>query len=217
MRSQVNKLKGVIACYNDNAFFHHMKDGNLGPATNLSNESIRLIFKSTLKGKKIQFMKFKNIIPRNVLHFDSMDGSILFYTEPSFKTLYFSKSLNIPSAEYKIPFLLWKYRNRCLSVFALKRAPKSAEDKIFNAPFMNINASGGVCMGNVKYGNEENYYDLLMEDIVDKFFNSIFTHTGHDHLMEMNYMKFLKDYAGDKNISYSKLLIDNKQKIKDLL
>lgn len=217
MRAEANNLKAIITYYGNNAFFHHVNDGKVGPAMNLTDESIKLVFKSSLKGRKAEFMKFKNIIPKNVLNFDPMDGSILFYTEPCMKTLYFSKSLDIPSGEYKVPFLLWKYSNKSLAVYALKRAPKSIEDKLFNAPFMNINQLGGVCMGNVKYGNEEKFYDILMEDIIDKFFNSVFTHTNHDNLMQMNYLTFLKEYKGNKNVSFSNLLVDSKQKIKDIL
>lgn len=217
MNQTKNELKGVITCYSNNTFFHHVKDGELGPATNLTDANIKTIFKSTLKGKKIDFMKFKGIIPKNVLHFDSMDGSIIFYTEPMFKTLYFTKQLDIPSAEYKIPFLLWKYKNKSLSVFALKKTPKSEKEKLHHAPFMNINTVGNVCMGSVSYGKEENFYDSLMEDIVEKFFDSNFSHTNHDNLLKMNYTKFLKEHAGDKNLSYSKILVENKKTIKDIL
>lgn len=214
---RTNHLKGIIACYEKHVFFHSIENGELGPATNLSMDSIRGLFKITMKDKKGSFMKFKSLIPENVLTFDSFDGSIIFYTEPMYKPLIFAETLGIPSAYYKIPFLLWSYKNKLLSVYALKTKPKGEDDILYNAPFMNINSSGSVCMGNVKFGGEKESFEKLMEDIVDKFFNSAFTHTSNNNLLKMNYQTFLKNHANDKNLSYAKLLYPSKYKIKDLL
>lgn len=217
--SRKNELKGIIACYDSYTLFHHVKNGELGPATNLTQENIKTIFKATIKDakEKIVFMKFKSLIPENVLHFDVQDNSIIFYTQPTFKKLYFASSLKIESAEYKIPFLLWVYKNKTLSVFALKRKPRSENDFLYQAPFMNISSSGSVCMGNVKYGNEENYFEDLMQDIIDKFFNSYFSHTNTNELLKMNYMTFLQKHKNDRDFSYSNYLVKTKRKISDLL
>lgn len=214
-----NNLKGIIACYDTYTFYHHVENGELGPATNLTHDNIKTIFKTTIKGakEKIMFMKWKSLIPENVLHFDIMNNSIIFYTQPTFRKLFFSDSLAIKSANYKIPFLLWVYKNKSLSVFALKKKPTSADETLYQAPFMNISGSGSVCMGNVKYGNEENYFDFLMEDIVDKFFNSFFSHTNCDKLLKMNYLTFLEKHAEDKDFSYAKYLVETNKKISDLL
>ena len=144
--SRKNELKAIIAYYGQYTFYHAVENGELGPATNLTHESIKSIFKSTVKGvkEKIIFMKWKSFIPENVLHFDILNNSIIFYTKPTFKKLLFAKHTNIPSAEYKIPFLLWKYKNRQLDVYALKKKPTSEKDILYHAPFMNINSRGNV-------------------------------------------------------------------------
>lgn len=217
--SSKNQLNGIIACYDTYTLYHHVTDGQLGPATNLTHESIKLIFKSTIKQakQKIIFMKWKSLIPENVLHFDANENSVIFYTQPMFKKLFFSEDLKIQSAHYKTPFLLWKYKNGKLSVFALKKKPVSENEELYHAPFMNISRIGDVCMGSVKYGNEENYFDFLIEDIVDKFFNSYFSHTNHNDLLKMNYMDFLKNHAENKDFSFAKYLVETKKQIKSLL
>lgn len=217
--NNTNKLIGVIACYSNISLYHEMgNDGTLGPGTNLTMENIKKIFRFTAKERKSTLMKFKGLIPENVLHFDAFDGSIVFYTKPSFRMIIFRNDLEIKNAYYKIPYLLWVYKNRRLSVFALKKKPKDENEELFNAPFMNISENGNVCMGNVKYANEKYVFDYLMEDIVEKFFASEFTHTSHNNLVNMNYQKFLEQYANDKNLSYSKLLVPSKKStIKNIL
>lgn len=213
----MNKLKGIIAVYDKNVFFHHVEHGQMGPATNLTMDSVKSIFRMSLKNKKDTFMKFKGLIPENVLSYDSFDGSIIFYTKPCYKKMIFSKNIDIPAAYYKMPYLLWRYKNKHLSVYALKRKPKDEHDQLYHAPFMNVNNFGGVCMGNVKYGNEKYIFDKLMEDIVEKFFNSVFTHTNHNKILKINYQEFLKTYANDKDMSYSRLLNPMKKEIIDIL
>ena len=82
---------------------------------------------------------------------------------------------------------------------------------------MNVSSNGSVCMGNVKYGQETKYFEDLIDDIVFKFYNSIFTHTNNNKLLTINYQDFLKNHKNDKNLSYAHLLVKNNFKILDLL
>ena len=116
-----------------------------------------------------------------------------------------------------MPFLLWNYKNENLQIFALKRKPTKDTDDLYNAPFMNVSSNGLVCMGNVKYGQETKYFEDLIDDIVFKFYNSIFTHTNNNNLLTINYQDFLKNHKNDKNLSYAHLLVKNNFKILDLL
>lgn len=213
----MNKLKAVIAIYDKFSFFHHVEDGELGPANNLTMDSIKHVFLRNLKRKSDMLIGWKGIIPSNVLAFDQLSKSIMFYTEPGYRQMFFSKELDVPNAHYKQPFLLWKYEDGKVYVFALKTKPKDEDAILYQAPFMNVSGNGGVCMGNVSFGNEEKYFDDLMEDIVEKFYNSYFTHTNCNKLLHMNYMDFLKKHAFDKDVRFAKLLVETKQKIKDLL
>ena len=121
-----NELKAIISCYETHTFFHDVIDGELGPATNLTEENIKTIFKSTIKNakEKIIFMKFKSLIPENVLHFDVQNNSVIFYTKPTFKKLFFASPLKREPAFYKIPFLLWVYRNKSLITTAFNKKQK---------------------------------------------------------------------------------------------
>lgn len=213
-----NKLQGVISCYDEYTLFHNiLPNGELGAGKNLTVENLKSIYK-VLKMKDSEFMKFKNIIPENVLWFDQFDESVIFYTQPQMKELLFKvRNHDIKNGLYKVPFLLWVYKNKRLKVYALKTKPSKIEDTLYHAPFMNINSLGDVCMGNVKYAEGKHTFDELIEDIETKFFNSYFTHTNHDNLLQMNYLKFLEENIDNKNVSFSKLLVKNNLTIKDIL
>ena len=216
----VNRLKSVIAVYNDFTLFHKYENGVLGPGTNIRMRNIKSIFKHTMLEKNQSFMSFKSIIPENILSFDPIDGNVMFYTKPEMQTLFFSKDLNLdvkPTDKFKMPFLLWNYKNENLQIFALKRKPTKDTDDLYNAPFMNVSSNGSVCMGNVKYGQETKYFEDLIDDIVFKFYNSIFTHTNNNNLLTINYLHFLKKYKNDKNVSYANLLVKSNYKIHHLL
>lgn len=216
----MSKLKGIISIYDTHTIFQkpNFETGKLGVPKNMTLASIRKIFKLDLEYGNNKFMRFKDgIIPDNVVNFDAFKEEIIFYTKPDYRKLFFKTHLKIEDNFYKIPYLLWVYKNKNLKVFALKTKIKSSKDILYNAPFMNVSSNGSVCMGNVKYGNESEFFDLLMEDIIDKFFNSYFTHTNNSNLLKMNYSTFLEKHANDKNLSYSGLLVQSNCKLKEIL
>lgn len=216
----MNDLKAVIAVYDNFTLYHTYKNQKLGPGKNITIKNIKSIFKLSLYDNMESLMSFNKFIPENVLNFDPVEGSVIFYTKPEMRNLIFSKDLNFNvklEDQYKMPFLLWVYKNNILSVFALKRKPTKLTDKLYNTPFLNVSSRGNVCMGNVKYGDETKYFDVLIKDIVYKFYNSVFTHTNNDNLLKMNYVKFLELHKNDKNLSYSKLLIENGLTLNDVL
>ena len=213
----MSKLNGVIGCYTDFTLFHNVnKDGSLGPGTNLSINNLKKIYKA-LNFNNVKFMAFEDIIPENVLWYDQFDEAVIFYTEPQMRNLYFTDGTKIPSGEYKMPYLLWVYKNQKLSVYALKKKPKDSKEELYQAPFMNVSSSGMVCMGNVKYGEGMNTFNELIEDIINKFFGSYFSHTQTNDLLKMNYSLFLKNHVNDRNFSYAKILVKTKLTLKDII
>ncbi len=214
----MKNLKAIIAIYDNISLFHHVEDNELGPATNLTMDSVKLLLRGISKKKIKTSISWKSIIPENVLQFNPEKRSVLFYTEPCFRKMHFRiEKTNAFSGMWKQPFLLWKFEKETLSVWALKTKPRSEDDDLYQAPFLNVYSSGIVCMGNVDFGNEENYFDDLINDLVDQFYNSFFTHTNVDELLKMNYMDFILNHSGDKNFKFAKYLVKTNYKIKDIL
>ena len=56
-----------------------------------------------------------------------------------------------------------------------------------------------------------------MEDIVYKFFNSMFNHSTLDNIIKHNYPEFLKKNVGNKSLSWAKELIPLEKTLKDIL
>lgn len=210
----ISNLKSVIAIYEDAAFYHNVNQkGNLGAAQNLTIRAIKTLFRANLEESKSKMIGFLGLIPENVLYYDPFGDHIIFYTKPDYRTLFFK---SFPTAKYRIPYLLWVFENNRLSVFALKTKPKNLKAELFNAPFMNVYSSGNVCMGTVSMDIEYSNYDSLMESIIDKFFNSFFTHTNNDNLLKINYQNFLEKYANKNDYNFSKLLYPTGLKLESI-
>ena len=195
-----SRLNGVLAIYNNFVLHHEVKeDGELAPATNLTMDSMRLLLKGIVTTEEAGInLKFKSIIPENVLYFDEFLGDIIYYTKPQFRKLVFKDEELTGS--YKLPFLLFvKKRSEPLKVFALKSKPKNLEAVLCRAPFFNVYNGGGVCMGTARINEEQNTFDDLMKEIDDKFFGSYFTHILHSPFPDFE--EFLKENKGNRNVS----------------
>ena len=85
----MKKLKGVIKIYDDTAVFHHVENGEEGPPQNISMSKINDVLKKDLNALNIDLLSWENLIPANILHFDSATRNLMFYTEPTFRKLQF--------------------------------------------------------------------------------------------------------------------------------
>jgi PRTRC genetic system protein B len=96
------------------------------------------------------FLRPEGILPPCVLHLDpSGNGSLIWYTKPQRRKLYFAQSLGLESGTVALPALVWKASKKELQLFALKGKTKpKAETPLFHAPFFNLYQKGYVCMGN---------------------------------------------------------------------
>lgn len=97
------------------------------------------------------FLKPKGIIPSNVLYINPAEnGSVVWYTKPMRRKLYFSDGLGLPSGEVCLPALVWAANRQQLNLYALtgKSKPRLSTP-LFHAPFMNLYHNGNACMGNV--------------------------------------------------------------------
>jgi PRTRC genetic system protein B len=122
-------------------------------------------------------------LPRNLLYMDYNTGkySLVWYTKPTFKKLYFKGNLNIPNgATYPVPGLVWKYHYGTLYLFAYtKLETEVTKTKLYLAPFHNIHSDHSVCMGS---GDKfifkvENTHSIVefMKSVEEGFYKSFFT------------------------------------------
>jgi PRTRC genetic system protein B len=105
----------------------------------------------TRKAAAKAFLKPKGLLPSSVLHLNPAEnGSVVWYTKPQTRKLYFSESLGLASCELPLPALVWAADKSRLAVFALigKSKPRLTTP-LYNAPFFNLYHNGNVCMGSV--------------------------------------------------------------------
>lgn len=134
----------------------------------------------TAQEKQDSYLKSRGLLPANILYVNQQaNGYAVWYTPPQEVNLFFVESLNIPSGKCYVPAMVWKANNQHLQVFALKGKTKpTLTSKLYHAPFLNLYASGQVCMGTV---NVDINQTTCLEDFTDKwqqyFFNSFFSHS----------------------------------------
>lgn len=210
------KLKFLIAVYDGGNMAYHNYDKEndcLGAPEQLTTGSTKHLFKF-VKGQKMDhdYSFGSNIIPNEVLYFKSDEKYIIWYTKPCVKEILFKNEL-IKSGEFPIPYLLWSLKGKSLYVNALYRKPKSLEDTLYQAPFMNVSSSGSVCMGSANFSSSSINYMEIIEKIESAFFNSYFTHTNENSLLNGNFIELLEEMRNTKKFN-NKLLIKKKDKIK---
>lgn len=212
------KLNGVIAIYDDTALFHSVEDnGDLSAGKYLQANTLSELFKFLNGNYDFSTYKFSGMVPKNVLKYSTDTGDITFYTEPQRRTMIFHENTGLKTREYNIPFIIWKYYNGSLYVFSCKEIPDNEQTKLYQAPFLNTNSSGGVCMGNVRFKNRYTDFKVFMENIQDLFFNSVFNATHVEKLTKNDLFKTYEK-ASSKDFSWDNSLVELKNKtLKDIL
>ncbi|RKN83554.1 hypothetical protein [Ulvibacterium marinum] len=196
--------------------YHNIVGEKLTAGMPLTKDTARNVF-SCLEGDLIKF-RFKGMLPKNLIHFD-FKGSLqlVWYVHPKQHTMYFDTNTGIVSGKYPLPKLLFKLEGNTLRVFALLRKDSLNESTpIYNAPLLNVDGHGKVCMGSasMEYDGFE-YYEDIMGFVEQQFFRSVFTATHHNRIAKGNIVAIMKSHL-DKPFFDDGLLIANKLTIKDL-
>lgn len=210
-----NRALGLFVVYEQGVTFHKKTKTGFGVGVPPSEKSFKNIFKFLQGREDFSSVKFEGMVPENVLKYCTDTGSITFYTPPQRRMMLFNHD-SIQNTEYNIPWLLWKYSDNSLDVYALKSKPKNEKDKIYQAPMFNISSNGRVCMGNVKFKNSTGKFNGFMDQLQELFFNSIFTHTNNNRLAKRNIHAVYED-AKNSEFNWNKDLVQTKMTLKDLL
>lgn len=188
-RATIEKFKQiepqeVIVTYSGHETFYmelaSVIDGRIGPFRPMGAEEMH-----KMGGLLMEESTKLNIgaIPRNLIYMDYNTGkySLVWYTKPGFKKMFFKPDLHIPNgATYPVPGLFWKYHYGTVSLFAFKKLDKKlAQTNLFRAPFHNIHQDHTVCMGSgakfiFKVENTKSIVDF-MKSVEKGFYNSFFT------------------------------------------
>lgn len=171
--------------------------------------------------KSKAFLKPKGILPTNILHINpSEKGTVLWYTKPRQRQMYFVNGLGIPNGVAQVPPMLWFANKSNLAVFALA-TDKRPTDKtaLYYAPFFNIYEDGKVCMGTVTIDIKNS---ASVEEFIKAwesyFFNSYFSHLLGSHSpIKGNCINVWKDLIGTGKPFPKEVLKKNNKTLKNLL
>jgi len=215
-----DKLQHLIAVYEHQAvcYNYNAQHDQLGVGKPLTEESAKHIF-GFLEGKTFSnSYGFKGIIPENILQFKTDDLFVVWFTPAQTKQLHFKDTLPVNSDYYPVPPLVWKLTPNNLSVFAVLQKPFSDNERLYQAPFLNVGSNGSVCMGSAKYRTTSTKYEKIIQKAEDAFFNSVFTHTNTDRLVEGNIVDLLQELQEKKIKAFpSDRLLKAKMSVSNLL
>lgn len=218
-------MKFVIAGYSDKMVYHQYDRYNdeLSAGKNLTVEAAKKIFRF-VNSNQIENINhvFRDLIPANVVQFFTDEKFVVWHTPGHMENLFFQTAADIKDGMYWVPNMLWVLRESQLRVFALNGKPESLDDKVYNAPFFNVDQKGLVCMGSAKFKSQSFFYDDIIAKVEMAFWNSKFTHSSRNDLLNTNYTEYMKSIEGidfnQKMIKdYDALLIDSKRTIRDII
>ncbi|MBN9294263.1 MAG: PRTRC system protein B [Flavobacteriia bacterium] len=137
----------------------------------------------TANEEKEPLLKPQGIMSSQILHFNPMGNTVIWFTKAMQRELYFTQSLGIPKGRASVPPMLWVADRNGLSVFALAGNRRPTErTKLYNAPFFNVYEDGSVCMGTVDIRIKKT---ASLEEFTHAwegfFFNSYFSHLIHGY------------------------------------
>lgn len=104
---------------------------------------------------------------------------LVWYHKPEVRNMFFTKSLNIPDGQMKVPGLVYDVSDKTLRIFAFKgNKPK---DILYKAPFMNT-CETYVCLGNskVKYPEERTFANVI------NYWETMFWKSEFSHILGDN-------------------------------
>lgn len=167
------------------------------------------------------YLSCKALLPRNVLHLNTMrNGFAIWYTPAMPVNLYFKNDLGIDDGIAYLPPLVWKGSKEGLYVYAIaKNQLPTLDTPLCYAPFFNIYEDGKVCMGNVNV-SFDNIASLeeFMAQWQALFFNSKFSHLLRDvSPVSQNIVQLWQNLIGKEQPFPVKSLKKNDQTLKNLL
>lgn len=204
--------------YNRRHYFsyHNIVGEKLTAGMPLTKDTARNIF-TCLEGELIKY-SFKGMLPKNLIHFDFKGHiQLVWYVYPKQHTLYFDTGTGIPSGKYPLPKLVFKLEGNSLSVFSVLRKDTLSESTaVYNAPLLNVNGRGKVCMGNASmdYDGFE-YYEDVMGFVEQQFFRSVFTAAHNNNLVKGNIVNVMKENLKKPSFDDG-LLIESKLTLRDI-
>lgn len=174
----------------------------------------------TAKEEKEPCLKSVGIMSNSILHIDSSNNKVIWFTKAMQRELYFTESLGIPKGIANVPAMLWIANKNSLSVFALGSNRRPNENtKLYNAPFFNVYENGNVCMGTVDIQIKK---IALLEAFTSAwehyFFNSYFSHLMPDYNpIKGNCVTLWESLINTDKVFPKEVFINSKKTIKDVL
>ncbi|GEM52757.1 hypothetical protein EB1_25470 [Empedobacter brevis NBRC 14943 = ATCC 43319] len=166
------------------------------------------------------FLQPNGILPISILHINSGNGTVIWYTTAQQRQLYFVDSLQIPNGKAQVPPMLWKATKNSLSVFAMTTDRRPTENsELYHAPFFNMYEDGKVCMGtvdvNIKNSASVEEFTQAWETY---FFNSYFSHLlGNHNPIKGNCVTLWKKLIQTDEAFPKEVLKPNNKTLKNLL
>ncbi len=209
----------VYSCSENRVYLERrdITDGKMGAGKPLSKECITSIIKAIAEDSDELEVGFHGIIPRNLLFADTTTGRtrLVWYNPPMKRRMFFTKSLGIPEGEIMVPGIVYAADNNSLSVYVFKG--KEPKDKLFQAPFFNVN-NHAVCLGSAKVTKPKNLtYQEAIEYWEKMFWNSEFSHLYGSNPINGNLAVITKSCIEDGIPFPTKVLIKSNRKLTDLL
>lgn len=142
----------------------------------------------------------KGLMPEQVLYtnIDQLPEQeyVIWYTPPQSRPLLFIDKLGIPNGPAQLPGLIWKATRSRLRLWATQEpARPTLKTRLYQAPFLNINHQGWVCMGTVKITKTVGFTGI--EDFMGfwetNFFHSYFSHANSEALTKSNIIQLWQD------------------------
>jgi PRTRC genetic system protein B len=136
---------------------------------------------NTIKQENFEALKFKGLIPKNVIYFHSEDQyPTLIWLLPSHKRhLYFSNEEKIKSGIYQLPDMLLAWDDGTLYCFRLNlKGDITLDTPLYLMPLPNIYDNGRICLGNGKTKKPRCLEDVIANGEI-MFFNTNFSEWYH--------------------------------------
>ena len=191
---------------------------NAHPLTIQETSKLIKSLKVQVSGSKERVLS-KEILPANLLYFNNdIQGPVIWYTRKTSLPLFFIDRLGLDSGVANVPAMVWKVVGKKLHVYALAADKRpTADTTLYHAPFFNIHADGGVCLGTVdtKLDHITHLQDW-MGAWQEFFFNSRFSHLLSSPI-KGNCVQLWKSLVGTGKPFPKKVLIPTQLTLGELL
>lgn len=167
------------------------------------------------------YLQSQGLLPNNILQIKlGGNGTVIWFSKPQKRQLFFIESLGIPNGIANVPTLLWKATANSISVYAVKtnRRP-TANTPLYYAPFFNVYENGNVCMGTVEIEMQKvQCLEDFINDWEQHFFNSYFSHLLDSYCpTKLNTVTLWKELINTDKPFPTNELKKNNRTLKDLL